>query len=472
MPRRSTCLAIFGLTILASGSVDWALGQEYYRGTPQDESTAAGAVSEWNSAGPELSPHEKGTTPDESVEQQYSLEPVLFGYDDGFVLAAPANQDLSSESSRFELKINGWGQLRQTVFRSDDDVGDLNQFQLKRARIVGSGFAFTQDFRYYIQIDGRSSSGDTLRLLDYYLTYDLGHHALGWNTGRLGFRTGRYKMPFHLSRWLSGREFEFTDRSVASTFFDVNRSLAWGLYGQTEGGFLPLNWETAIFNGLVTGGAETGSSGTLDNNFAYSGRVYAFPTGDWGSGELADFEHHRCLATRAGAGFAATSIDRAGSTEFSAIRVVDSGATLESLLPVAVNTYDVNLFSIDSSFKYRGWSGTAEVYFRSIGAFDSAQVPDLFDHGYWLQLSKFAVPGKLQLISRWSRVIGNSGSLGLDNQSADEISGGFVWYFRGQHAKFTLDITRLDGAPIDSSSLDIAPGANGTLFRSQIQFAF
>ena len=49
-------------------------------------------------------------------------------------------------------------------------------------------------------------------------------------------------------------------------FFDVNRSLAWGLYGETKQRRLPLNWEVAIFNGLVTGGAETGSSG-LNNSF-------------------------------------------------------------------------------------------------------------------------------------------------------------------------------------------------------------
>lgn len=472
MTRRSTCLAVFALTILVSGSVDRARGQEYFQGTPWEAKTGAEAEKGLNSTEPALSLNETGTESVESGEQQYSLEPVLFGYDDGFVLAAPAIQDLSSESSKFQLKINGWGQLRQTVFDSEDPAGDLNQFQLVRARIIGSGFAFTQDFRYYIQIDGRSSSGDSLRLLDYYLTYDLGHHAFGWNRGRFGFKTGRYKMPFHLSRWLSGREFEFADRSVASTYFDVNRSLAWGLYGQTENRFIPLHWETAIFNGLVTGGAETGSSGSLDNNFAFSGRVYAFPIGDWGSGELADFEHHRCLATRVGAGFASTSVDRAGSTEFSAFRVVDSGETLESLLPASVSTFDASLFSIDTSFKYRGWSGTAEVYFRNIGDFDNAVVPDLFDHGYWLQLSKFVVPGKFQLISRWSRVVGNSGSLGMNNMSADEISGGFVWYFRGQHAKFTLDATRLNGAPIDSSALDITPGATGTLVRSQIQFAF
>jgi hypothetical protein len=64
---------------------------------------------------------------------------------------------------------------------------------------------------------------------------------------------------------------------MASTYFDVNRSLAWGLYGKTKRFRFPIVWETAIFNGLVTGGAETGSSGSLEDNFAYSARIFA----DW-----------------------------------------------------------------------------------------------------------------------------------------------------------------------------------------------
>ena len=115
-------------------------------------------------------------------------------------------------------------------------------------------------------------------------------------------------MPFTLARWVSGREFEFADRSLSSTYFDVNRSLAWGLYGKTDCVGLPIVWETAVFNGLVTGGAETGSSGTLDDNFAYSARVYCFPLGEWGHGELADFEWHDRLAMRVGAGVAAPTL--------------------------------------------------------------------------------------------------------------------------------------------------------------------
>ncbi len=400
------------------------------------------------------------------------LEELKIGYDGGFLIASEKPADLQAGNFPFRLRFNGWGQLRQTITDFEGPNPDLNQFQLKRARLIFSGSAFTSDFSYYFQLDGRSTSGDNVRLLDYYLDYDLGHHAWNLERGQFRFRTGRWKMPFSLARYLSGREFEFTDRSVASMFFDVNRSLAWGLNGRAVHWRRPAEWELAVFNGLVTGGAETGSSGTLDNNFAYSGRVFVYPAGDWGRGELADFEIHQQLATRVGAGFANSTISRDGETEFSRIRVNDSGAQLSSLLPMSVDEYTVNLFAIDASAKYRGWSFTYEYYFRTTNDFQGADLPDLFDHGFWLQIGKFVIPEKLELLSRWSRVDGNSGTLGMANQSAEEIAGGLVWYFREQNAKFTLDATFLDGAPISADSLDIRPGDSGLLYRTQIQFAF
>ncbi len=371
------------------------------------------------------------------------------------------------------MRINGWGQLRFSDFGSENALNrDQRQFQLQRARLVFSGSAFTNDFSYYFQLDGRSSSGDNVRLLDYFLWYDFGHHAYGLEPGTIVFKTGKYKMPYNLSRYLTAREFEMTDRSVASTFFDVNRSLACGLAGQFERDGNPIYWEVAIFNGLVTGGAETGSSGDLDNNFAYSTRVFCYPRGEWGEGELADFEYHKELATRMGFGFANTANNIIGSTEFNSSRVVDSGDLLSSLLPPTVSQYEVSLYAVDASFKYRGWSSTLEYYFRNISNFEGASLPNLYDHGFWFQLSKFIVPGKLQLNSRWSRVVGNSGTLGGVSQSTDEVAGGFAYYVRGQNAKFTVDATYLNGAPISSQALDVSPGDTGWLFRSQIQFAF
>ncbi len=407
------------------------------------------------------------------TEDDFSwLDRVKVGYDGGFVIASQGNVDLNASRDPYRLKINGWGQLRHTVTDLSPPSRDLNQLQLKRGRLVFSGNAFNPNFHYFIQLDARSTNGDDVRLLDYYLDYDVGNDQLGLAPGTLTFRTGKYKVPFSMSRWLSGRDFEFADRSVASIFFDVNRSFAWGLHGKNERLGVPIFWDAALFNGLVTGGAETGSSGTLDDNFAYSGRVRAYPIGDWGDENLADFECHDRLAMRVGAGFAASTIDRFGTTEFNRLRVVDSGATLSTLLPATVSGYDVSLYAVDTSIKYRGWSSSFEYYFRTVSAVRGAAIDELFDHGFWYQLGKFIVPGKLQLATRWSRVQGDSGTLGGRDQCAEELAASLAWYFRRNQAKLVVDMTHVDGAPISSQALDISPGNHGWLFRSQIQFSF
>lgn len=411
--------------------------------------------------------------PSNGADTDRSQNRTRVGYDRGFVIANKEPRKLRAGDFPFRLRLNGWGQLRQTYFSSHDPTReDANQFQLKRARLIFSGSAFTSDFSYFFQLDGRSSSGDDIRLLDYRLTYDVGRHRWGLERGKFAFRTGKYKMPFHMARRLSGRQFEFTDRSVASTYFDVNRSLAWGFLGQIDWFRVPVYWETAVFNGLVTGGAETGSSGALDSNFAFSGRLTWYPIGEWGFGQLADFDIHEQLAMRMGLGFANSTIDEIGETEFDSIRVVDSGRRLSNLLPDPVNQYTVNLFSVDASFKYCGWSFTTECYFRVINDFRGADVPDLYDYGYWIQMGKFLVPKKFQVLTRVSGVVGDSGTLGLNNESSDEYATGFVYYAREQNAKVTFDATYVNGAPINSASLDLSPGDNGWVFRSQIQFAF
>jgi hypothetical protein len=400
------------------------------------------------------------------------LDRVSVGYDRGFVVASGDDVSLDTSDVPFLMRMRAYAQLRYTHFDSEVNTPDLNQFQLIRGRVIISGNAFAPTMRYYVQFDGRSSLGDEFRFLDYYLDFDFGRHYWGLAQDALVFKAGQYKVPFTMARELSARQLEFTDRSMASMFFDVNRSQAWGLLSRTEPWGFPLQFETALFNGLVTGGTETGSGGQLDNKFAYVARMTAYPVGEWGTGALADFDWHTELAMRMGAAYAGTTVQRDGAREFDVIRVVDSGERLSALLPLAVDQFAVNMFCVDTSYKYRGWSVSTEYYFRTISGFRGANVPELFDHGFWLQVGKFVIPGKFQVLSRWSRVVGKSGTLGAEDQSADEIALGTVWYFRGENVRFTTDLTHVNGAPIRSTALDMFPGDAGWLLRSQIQFGF
>lgn len=389
-------------------------------------------------------------------------------YDSGFVLRPD-----DAVTTPFEMKINSWLQLRHSVFSSDGPNSDQNEFEFERARLNFSGFAFTEDLQYFMQIDADDDQTQRLDLLDFYLSYDIGHNQLGMDQGRIGVRAGRWKIPFNRSRFTSGLNLQFADRSMAGLFFDIDRSVGVSLYGTSDTAWSPLNWEVALINGIRTNGTRPSRAGELDRNLGISGRVYSDVLGTWGTDHESDVTWHEEFAARLGAGFAfARENIEDGPVEAAGQRVVDSGATLISLLPATARAYSVGLFALSADFRYYGWSLSTEYYFRSLSSFSGASVPDLFDHGFLIQSGYFIIPKKLELISRWSRIVGDSGSLGVSDQSADEVAGGVAWYIKGSNLKFVFDVSRVNGTPFNESAAGYRPGDDGLQYRTQFQFSF
>ena len=176
-----------------------------------------------------------------------------------------------------------------------------------------------------------------------------------------------------------------------------------------------------------------------------------------------DLTFHEFAALRLGSGFAFTRKDPSGASEFSRPRVVDSGAPLSSLLPPGVTAYDFWMYTIDAHWKYRGFSLIGEYYWRHFGRFSGAPMPALNDDGFVLQSGYFVLPESVELVGRWSRITGDSGTLGAARQSSDELGGGVVFYFNGHNAKLTLDISRYNGVPVSSSRMDLRAIRNPAL---------
>ena len=149
------------------------------------------------------------------------------------------------------------------------------------------------------------------------------------------------------------------------------------------------------------------------------------------------------------------------------------GATLaSSLLPLGVDAYDVCFFTADAHWKYRGLSIIAEYHWRCLTEFRGGSVPSLLDHGLVLQTGYFVCPQKLELLFRWSRIAGDSGTLGVAEQSADEVAAGLAWYIKGHNAKLVFDASHVNSVPVSSARLDLLPGDVGWLLRTQFQLGF
>lgn len=167
-----------------------------------------------------------------------------------------------------------------------------------------------------------------------------------------------------------------------------------------------------------------------------------------------------------------TRLDREGMVEFARPRVVASGQSLAELLPLSVNSFDYLMFTLDAHWKVRGFSLIAEHHWRTLYNFSNGSVPTLNDTGLLLQAGYFLVPQKYEALVRWSNIVGDSGTLGRFSESTNEIGTGFVRYFHGHDVKFTVDLSWIDGVPINSPRLSLLPGDKGVLLRSQLQFGF
>jgi len=399
---------------------------------------------------------------------------TFVGYDNGFVVANHGADRVSADDFPFLMRVNSWCPFRHTLFQSEVASPDQNSFSFERLRLVFAGHAFSPDLQYFFQFDGNSDSSTNSIFLDYFVTYDLGREVLGCEANRLGIKAGKWKVPFSRSREESGRRLQFADRATANLLFDLNRSIGAGLYGQIEPFSTPIHFETAVFNGFRTGSQSTNRANSeIDDNLGWSLRSFLDPIGEFGSDGEPDLSWHTAPALRIGGGLAYTRVDAAGTSEFSRQRVVDSGATLASLVqPLGVTAYDVWLYTLDAHFKYHGLSIIGEYYWRNMGRFDGGSVPALSDDGFVLQTGYFVCPHTLEVLFRWSRTAGDSGTLGLMDQSTDEVGAGLVWYIRGHNVKLTLDLTHVNGTPVSSPRLDLLPGDIGWMFRTQFQLAF
>lgn len=394
-----------------------------------------------------------------------------FGYSNGYVLASPAIDSIQQNSFPFSTRLNGWMQLRHAAFDSDGPNRSRNALSLERIRIGLDGHAYAPELRYTLVLDANSDQAADVSFLDAFFSYDFGCRMLDLKPGTLGFRAGKWKSPFSRSREESARRFQFTERSVGNLFFDIGRSTGVSIYGEGALRTMPARFEVSLINGINSGRDATISAEDLDRNFAWSGRTSIDPLGPFSNGE-SDLAWSPQSILRLGAGVVGTRLDREGRVEFARPRVVASGRSLSELLPPSVDSFDLLMFTVDSHWKVRGFSLIAEYHWRTLYNFSNGEVPTLTDTGLVLQAGYFVIPKKLEALARWSKIVGDSGTLGDFSEATHEIGTGVVWFIKDQDVKFTVDLSWIDGVPVNSPRLSLLPGDEGLLFRSQLQFGF
>ncbi len=333
--------------------------------------------------------------PSDSPEAEVKKEekPKNVGYDKGFFI--------KSSDGKFKLVINGYGQFQLDYDRENGEnkVG----FKVRRARLSLSGNLAGEKLTYKLQVDFTKFKDNLL--LDYYMDYKI--HAEDFRV-----RFGQQTIPWIRQHIISSSQQEFIDRSIASLEFinvqDVDsdkdgvpdkqtrdgRDIGVVLHGK------PFNKKLEYNAGFFNGSGP--NSANFNNHFLYSGRAVYNVLGDYGY-EEGDYEYSKSPSFFIGA---------AGN-----YNVRD------------LTNRKITQFGGETGLKFRGFAATGEFFFRNSTQGDTT-LGNTNDFGYYAQLGYFAIPKKLEFVTRASQIFLE----GIQNDKA-EFAAGINGYLLGQHLK-------------------------------------
>lgn len=400
-------------------------------------------------------------------------EPAFFrlnyftDYDEGIVF-----RPFDSKQYPFELKFNGWGQVRYHAFGRDVDswtdnagvtrpVRNRDAFDVERARLKFSGYALDPRLSYVVLLDGDTDGRHAVDFFYYYWAWQF--------RDSFQVQLGKRKVPGSRQWLMSSRRTRLVDRPMAGDFFRPDLTV--GIFGVGNLGDA-FHYEVMVGNGYYSSNSPNASE---DNSAAFAFTSYIDPWGDFG-GQIVDYDYSEQLKGRFGHSFVYSPqqgiVDGTPLDEADYIRLSDGTRLTETgaLAPgVTVDSFDICLYTLDAAVKWRGWSFDSEFFLRWIENIegDGALPRDqLFQYGFFAEGGKFLIPSVLDVNARYSQVSGQFGT-------GATYGAGLNWYpIDRSNIKLSLDVIRIDGSPLQNTASDIMVGDTGTLVRTQFQVEF
>jgi hypothetical protein len=360
---------------------------------------------------------------------------------------------LQSEDGNFSLSpglllkvryVTNWREHGKADGSDDTETG----FEIRQAKIIAAGNAFTKDLTYRFQTDVDRSTG-TAVLQDFWLRY---HVAPDW-----AVRAGQYKDIVHHEETTYDGLILPVDRSL------VNALIGGGRTARTDGAEVIYDHSDLHVAGLFHNGINSsnspyndhtgGSFFPVNTNFGVSGRAESFLAGR----KTHEYDDFTALGNKEdllviGGGFDWTQ-----------------GGDDNVIFHTADVQYEPS--ACKGLAMYAAFLGA----YRTIGPGGAGSIPsgDYYDWGVLAQVA-YLLTDKLEIFGRFEYTALAPGALpsGASND-VTEITVGFNYYFHGQNLKLTTDIDWLpNGSPFNFETLGIlANKDNEVIFRAQAQLA-
>jgi len=346
------------------------------------------------------------------------VEPAIFSY-------GPKGTDLRSPDGDYTAHINLRFQTRYTS--TEEENGDSSsELEFKRVRFKMGGQLAQDWLTYYTEYDFPSE-----RLLDLRFTVEVDE--------ALQFRLGQWKIPYNRERVDSSGNQQFTERSIVTNAFTLDRQRGVAVFGRLWAGEAADSW----YNLAVCGGNGRGASGVGARplllarwQWNFLRRDLDFSQSDTGyrekpAGSLA-------LATAGWRG-PYTAYSAAGGGELPGFALGDD------------DRYDVSQTLFEAAYQYRGFSFQAEFHWKQVRDTVANTTTDLaggyvqagyFPHALWP-----AVPKPLELAVRFAQVDPN---VDMPNDREREPTVCANWFFAGHRNKLTVDYSWVtnEAAPV------------------------
>ena len=428
---------------------------------------------------------------DAKTRGQITNSPTV-GYDNGFFI--------QSSDKNFKLTIGGLLQARyeyashqadNATFRTkplaQGNHENASGFDIRRARLNFTGYAFSPKLFYRFEGDFYGNSTGGFTVTDAYVGYAL--------NDQIKIRAGAFKTPFTKAELESDANLEL-ERSEVNFSFDPQRSLGVSVFGDiipnrlgyevnANDGAKSNTFRYVDTNSAVTTISTTSTpSYNLDNRLSFYGRVqYANEGGikefyDGGEADLRNDNRDFIWMLGGAVGYESQNSSAAAFPQSSVtVPGLGSNDSPGFLKAYALNG-DIYRATLDWSAKWQGLSINTAGYFQQVNAnpyagTTAAGLPygkhkaSFFQQGYSAQIGYMIVPQRLELLGR-AGVLLDEG----DPNIAEYYTVVANYYFFGNNAKILADVNYTpETAYTDPATLEIA-NTNEVVLRVQLQLKF
>lgn len=402
---------------------------------------------------------EKGVLSEEDYKEVMKSTAVKYKPGEGI--------NLTSADGNFSTSIGGFMQARYTFLNYDDVNGAPAQknsslFEVKRAKLIVSGHAFSKDVTYNLTTNFSNISGGATKngglLENAWINYK-------WRD-ELQIRTGQDKVQFG-RQWLTlATALQFIDQSHVTVDFAPTYDTGVNLNGKIAKG---------LFTYSVAGSGGLGQNyvRSTDNN-AFAARITANPFGVMKNSE-SDVENNEKPLLSIGSSFYHNTVSE---SEASTANANNSLGFLKkkagwfalnnkgSVSATGKEDIDFNMFSLDTAFKWRGLYLTGE-YMSAEGDIQRNSYKQRA-MGFYTQAGYMIIPKTVELAYRYAYLDPNRDA---GNDHWIENSMAVSWYIKEHNLKLQADYTAIHKQSAIASTSGTQP-TDDNQARVQLQLVF